>query len=289
MYGIIDIGSGSIKASVYKKEGAAQYLDVGFCTQDFRLIDQNTKKISVESQTRAFEILKNLLSFIKTYSSTARIICIATASLRSAKNASEFIEAATSILNLHINVLTGEQEAALIADSVHSVEQLDKFFSFDIGGGSIEFNIFDRALRHSTSRNIGIINVANKLKQNGQSGSLENIRKIVQPELTEILRYPNLSGYPLICTGGSSIIAEEILQEKGPLSYEIIKKFYETVHHASTDERLQLGIPLGKIDIFDIALGIALIMLDGVNQHSVIVSRANVRHGAAINHKMFDN
>jgi exopolyphosphatase / guanosine-5'-triphosphate,3'-diphosphate pyrophosphatase len=66
---------------------------------------------------------------------------VATAALRTASNASEFIAEAKRISGFDIDVIEGAQEALLIAKGVKGAipEQEDVYLIMDIGGGSVEF------------------------------------------------------------------------------------------------------------------------------------------------------
>ena len=150
----------------------------------------------------------------------------------------------------------------------------------------MELNIFDRALTYSASKNIGIITLATILKGKNQTHSLENVRELLNPTLLDLKE--QCQNHPLVCTGGSMIIASEILKIGDMLPYEIVFEFYQKVHKINFPERLELGIPKGKVDIFDLALAITLVMMETSEQSDVRVSRANVRHGVAINHGMFE-
>lgn len=288
MYGIIDIGTGSIKASIYRLDDGV-YSDVAFKSIDFRLIDPSTKQISQLTEQEAVRILSDLKNFVQNHNNI-RVICLATYSLRSANSAEKFLKRVKDDLELDIHIITGEEEAHLIADSIRATEHLSKFFSFDIGGGSVEFNIFDGILVHSASANIGIINLAvhfQSISSNNGNDVLNIVRDIVSENLSTAQKRYELSKYPLICTGGSLIIASEILRLTNTINYETLLNFFEKIYPLSPFERIKIGIPPGKVDVFHFALAIALAMLDITDQRAITVSRANVRHGAAINHAQF--
>ncbi len=285
MYNVIDIGTSSIKSSTYQYT-QNKYSEIVFRSKDFRLIDQITNRISNNSQQSAINILQDLLSLKEKYN-IKKTICISTHALRSAENASSFIKTVKQGLNLSITIITGEQEAYFIADSIKATELLGTFFSFDIGGGSIEFNLFDHSLKYSASKNIGTISILNFLKKNNQQNTFKNIQKFILSRINEIQQSYDLKQYPLVCTGGSLIIAREILQKDNILFYDDIKKLYQKVYNLNYAERIQTGIPVGKADIFDIALAITLILMELTMQQHIIISRANVRHGIVLNQKIF--
>lgn len=285
---IIDIGTCSIKASIYQCTSEI-YPQIAFKSIDYRLIDPQTQIISDNSQTKATLIIKDLLLFGEKYK-TNKNICIATYSIRSAKNAEIFLTKLEQEYNVRVNILNGLQEAQFIADSVRITENLNHFFSFDIGGGSIEFNIFDNALIFSSSKNIGMLNLLHILKNNQLENSLENVQNLILKNINDILEQYDLNKYPLLCTGGSAVIAKQFLKtnNKKYISRDEINNLCQKIYHMGTSERINFGIPPGKADIFDLALTIVLAIMQLTKNNLLRISLANVRHGIAINYQNFD-
>ncbi len=288
MYNVIDIGSSSIKASIYEQISNNSYHEKIFTTNDIRLLNQDSY-ITSQIQKNALEILQKLLTIGKK-NNAIKNICIATCAMRSAVNADSFIISTKQTLNLPIHVLTGIQEATLIAHAIQQLENVHSFFSFDIGGGSVEFNILDKNLLiYSSSKNIGTINIKQHLQRNYLLNSFANIQDFCLENIKEIYTNFNLIEYPLICTGGSLLIAKKILgkNKDNKLSYREIYELYQKIQNMNISERINFGIPSGKSDIFDIALAIVLIMLQLTSRQYITISLANVRHGVVLHHKCF--
>ncbi len=100
-------------------------------------LDKNNH-LSVEAMTRGWECLKLFSEQLQDIPSE-QIRVVATATLRLAANASEFLFTAQQILGCPINVISGEEEARLIYQGVaHTTGGSDKRLVVDIGGGSTE-------------------------------------------------------------------------------------------------------------------------------------------------------
>ena len=100
-------------------------------------LDKNNH-LSAEAMTRGWECLKLFSEQLQDIPSE-QIRVVATATLRLAANASEFLFTAQQILGCTINVISGEEEARLIYQGVaHTTGGSDKRLVVDIGGGSTE-------------------------------------------------------------------------------------------------------------------------------------------------------
>jgi exopolyphosphatase/guanosine-5'-triphosphate,3'-diphosphate pyrophosphatase len=72
------------------------------------------------------------------------IRAVGTAALRTAKNGVEFTQAVKALTGINIEIIDGEQEAALIYQGVKNAVDLQEIcLIMDIGGGSVEFIIAD--------------------------------------------------------------------------------------------------------------------------------------------------
>jgi len=98
----------------------------------------------------AREAIERATSCIKRFKSVAeargveRIIAVATASIREAKNSARFIEEIEQKIGIHVEVLSGIEEARLIglAASRGCARGRTTTINIDIGGGSTELSLF---------------------------------------------------------------------------------------------------------------------------------------------------
>lgn len=94
--------------------------------------------LSAATMQRGWQCLKLFSKQLKNIPSE-RIRVVATAALRIAENAQDFLQTAEHILGYPVNVISGEEEASLIYQGVaHTTGGSDKRLVVDIGGGSTE-------------------------------------------------------------------------------------------------------------------------------------------------------
>lgn len=100
--------------------------------------------IKEEAFSRGIAALIEFKSLIASYHITT-VEAYGTSALRNAKNATEFLKQAETILGHPINVIDGTKEAELIYTGVRRAVPMgdDAHLIMDIGGGSVEFIIAD--------------------------------------------------------------------------------------------------------------------------------------------------
>ncbi len=141
----IDIGSNSIKLAVVD---AAASNSFAFLTREkevVRLGHETLTKgyLAPEAIQRALETIKRFTSIAETRGAEA-IVAVATASVREANNAAEFIREVEQQTGIQVEVLSGIEEARLIGLAAWQGAGTDGStnINIDIGGGSTEISLF---------------------------------------------------------------------------------------------------------------------------------------------------
>lgn len=157
---IIDLGTNSLRFDVHevKSNGTVQLLlrrkmmirlGQGVFTQG---------KIERPAYERALSALLSCQENIKDLN-VKKVVAFATSALREAKNSSEFLSKIQRATGIRIRVISGQEEARLIAKGILLREKVpaDKVFALiDIGGGSTEITIVRRRkIVSSTSLPLG--------------------------------------------------------------------------------------------------------------------------------------
>ncbi len=103
-------------------------------------ISQNT--ISPEAQKRAIHTLGHFKNLIDG-EGIHEVHAFATSAVRNAENRNEFVQKISSLFNIEVEVIDGNQEAHLIYEGIKFSGSLgeETFLMMDIGGGSVEFII----------------------------------------------------------------------------------------------------------------------------------------------------
>ena len=141
----IDIGSNSIKVVVVEAARSDSF-DVLASDRETVRLGQETlvqKHISNAAMQRAIDCLRRFRSLAETHG-VEQTVATATAFLREADNADEFIGVIERETGLRVDVLSGLEEARLIglAASHGCSEKGVTSLNIDIGGGSTEISIF---------------------------------------------------------------------------------------------------------------------------------------------------
>lgn len=139
VYAVIDLGSNSFHMLIAKAV-AGDIQTIGRVKRKVRLaagLDENNQ-LSIEAMQRGWECLALFAERLQDIAPD-NITIVATATLRLANNANQFIEKAEVILNHKVNVISGEEEAKTIYKGVaHTSSTIGKQLVIDIGGASTE-------------------------------------------------------------------------------------------------------------------------------------------------------
>ena len=141
----IDIGSNSLKLVVVEATAGDSFAVLASEREVVRLGQETlvNRHIGEAATRRAIDCLKRFRAVAETHGAE-RIAAIATASVREANNADEFIRVVEQETGLRVEVLSGIEEARLIglAASQGCTENGVTSLNIDIGGGSTEISIF---------------------------------------------------------------------------------------------------------------------------------------------------
>jgi exopolyphosphatase/guanosine-5'-triphosphate,3'-diphosphate pyrophosphatase len=141
----IDIGSNSLKLVVVEATSGDSFAVLASEREVVRLGQETlvNRHIGEAATRRAIDCLKRFRAVAETHGAE-RIAAIATASVREANNADEFIRVVEQETGLRVEVLSGIEEARLIglAASQGCTENGVTSLNIDIGGGSTEISIF---------------------------------------------------------------------------------------------------------------------------------------------------
>ena len=168
-FAVIDLGSNSFHMLIAKAV-AGDLQTIGRVKRKVRLaagLDENNQ-LSIEAMQRGWECLSLFAERLQDIPKD-NITIVATATLRLAANAQQFVEKAELILGHPIRVISGEEEAQTIYKGVaHTSSTLGKQLVIDIGGASTEVVIgdgFDPLLYKSL--NMGCVTYLEKYFEDG--------------------------------------------------------------------------------------------------------------------------
>lgn len=213
IYGVIDVGSNTIRLSIYKYEddkitsllkkktmaGLAGYVNDGY-------LSPNGIKL-------ACEIIQEYKSILLNFNIT-NISIFATASIRNVKNTNEVLDMIYEHTGYAIDLITGEEEATLDFIGATHALPITSGLLIDIGGGSTELAVYENAqLKQAVSLPIGSLNLFSRHVSKLFPKKEEKLA--IETEILEHLQNLHLTtnpnGFQTICGVGGTIRASKKL------------------------------------------------------------------------------
>ncbi len=208
LYGIVDIGSNTVKLNVYRCED-----------DDIRVLFSKKDNLGLvfyikgrKLTNTGIEKLINVLKKIKKdfdYLNMGSYRFFSTASLRNIENSADVIQIINDKLNIDIDLLSGEEEGELSFCGSISTIRKDNGILIDLGGGSVEIVLFkNKKIEEEYSIPIGSL----KMYNDYVSGMIPNenecnlIKERTNSELAKI-GANNEEKIPFMCGVGGSIRA----------------------------------------------------------------------------------
>lgn len=166
--------------------------------------------ISFSALKRTKSILADNIKFARMF--TDNIIVVGTSCSREANNINEISDWLKSRFGVKYNIISGELEAELSGiASLHAFPEFSNFITFDVGGGSTEFN-FIKAGKIISSQSLPLgIRRLDDASENDFDSKVKKTNKIL-----ETLHIPELADFALIGVGGTvtSLAAYKVLMHK---------------------------------------------------------------------------
>ncbi|MFC7062732.1 Ppx/GppA family phosphatase [Halobacillus seohaensis] len=214
-YGIIDVGSNSIRLVIYLRDKSGRLREVENVKAVARLSTylQENGRLSDAGIEKMIVTLRSFDEVLQTYH-LEESICVATAAIRQSTNQKEIVEQVTKQIGFTMRVLSEEEEAYYGYLAVVNSTSISEGFTVDIGGGSTEITYFkDRKLVHSHSFPFGAIT----LKELFFKGELPTEQEFIQlrqflKERFQSLPWLKKQNVPLIGIGGGARNVVEIDQ-----------------------------------------------------------------------------
>jgi exopolyphosphatase/guanosine-5'-triphosphate,3'-diphosphate pyrophosphatase len=205
MYGVIDIGSNTIRLSVYKTSETGFKLMLNK-KSTAGLVGYINKQgdLSQKGVMKAVSVIKNFDQILSNIG-VDKVFVLATAALRNIGNTEDVVEKIKILTGYDIDVVSGEQEAVYSFTGAAQFLDLHDGIMIDIGGGSTELVFYkDRQIIKALSMPIGSLSLYNKhvseiLPTNTE---IDEIRRSVRKELRKL---EIEESYQLICGVGGTI------------------------------------------------------------------------------------
>jgi exopolyphosphatase/guanosine-5'-triphosphate,3'-diphosphate pyrophosphatase len=287
IFAAIDIGSNAIRllfCRVYRVDGKPHFSKEELIRMPIRLGEDVfiSGKISTEKADRLITSLKGFKELIKAYE-VIDYRAVATSAMRDAINGSNIISRALSEADMHIEIIDGKKEAALVFSN-HIEELLNPKLAYlyiDIGGGSTELTLyFDSKVIAARSFNIGTVRML-----------LDKVDKNEWDEMKIWLKRNTTGIHPLSAIGSGGNINKLFKmsgkKETKHLSIEKLKGLYEMLISHTYQERIErLDLKPDRADVIVPAAKILLSVMKNADIQKIFVPQVGLSDG--IVHEMYE-
>jgi len=255
---IIDIGSNSVRLSIYERTSRYGFHLIHEAKSRVRIGEnayEHGGHIQDDPQERAIYTLEGFANLARSFNAR-KTLCVATSALRDAPNSAKFIKRVFEETTVKIKVIDGVKEAELGGIACAALLPLDSGVTMDIGGGSTEFALFENGRVIETySLNLGTVRLKELFFDNQDTkGAKEYIKKAFE-ELPKSFRQKEVAGIGgTIRTLSKSVMAhtEYPLDKLHGFTFkpEEHKDIFENILNAKNHAKLStLGIKKERYDV----------------------------------------
>lgn len=231
MWGIIDIGSNTVRLVVYSVQDGAivpmlnKKYPAGLAAYIEK--DGTLNRDGADKLIKILSELKNILSYIK----VKEVFPFATASLRHCANSEQILAEIKEKCSFDVRILTGQEEAVFDYYGVIKENHTDSGIVVDVGGGSTELVFFKNGqIINAVSLALGSLNSFNlfvsKLIPTKKEATI--LRNEIRRQLEDIGILPkdweNLTIYSVGGTARASLKLMKNVQSKTKYTYEDVKE-----------------------------------------------------------------
>lgn len=233
------------------------------------------KRISKENTERILDTMLAFKLLMKSHKVVKYKAC-ATSAMRESANGQEIAEQVLKHSGISIDVIGGEEEAAIIAatDLDKYIDPNKTYLYVDVGGGSTEFTVIDRGNQvASKSFKIGTVRLLNDMVKNE---SWQELREWIGE---------HAKAYDKISVLGSGGNINKIFKISGksvgkPLSYFYMTSYYNTLQSYSYEERItELGLNQDRADVIIPAMRIYLSAMKWSGAKNIYVPKIGLADG----------
>ena len=238
-YAAIDIGSNAVRlliSNIIEQKGEApRFKKSSLVRVPIRLgadvfLDQ---KISRKNTKRLIDTMTAFNLLMKSHNVVKYKAC-ATSAMREAKNGKKIAKKVARKANIDIDIINGEEEAAIIAatDIQNFIDDNGIYLYVDVGGGSTEFTIFHLGKKvASKSYKIGTVRLLNDMVKDKTWKDLEQWIK------NKVKNYDRID---IVGSGGN---INKIFKMSGkaigkPLTYFYLTSLFKKLNNMSYEERI---------------------------------------------------
>lgn len=290
---IIDIGSNSARLVISHIYKNGAYNMVFNQKETLRLSQKADKNglLSKEAFADALKIMQAFSVMCRQYQAD-KIIAVATAAIRNAKNGSVLTGEIAKTTGIHLHILPGGAEAYFSYLGVINTLSVKDGILFDLGGGSTELVLFrDRKLIDSVSIPLGAVNTT----------EMFNTRNTMPPNVFSDINFfisTRFSQYswlketklPLIGVGGTARTVAKMIQKSKRypssrvhnyvFSAQNFRALFKKLRSTDLEQRKKIpGLSEERSDIILAGMSIINCLLEQTDSKRIITSGCGLREG----------
>ncbi|MFA7405435.1 MAG: Ppx/GppA phosphatase family protein [Pelobacteraceae bacterium] len=205
----IDIGTNSIRCIVVEVDQQGRYMILDDEKATVRLGENlaTSGAISPAAFARAVDAVSRIRKLIEGLK-VSEVEAVATSAVRSASNGEELVGVLTRELGREIRVISGDEEAELVARSVrHNFDMSGKrYMIIDIGGGSVELmSAVANHVENCFSLELGAVRMTDRFITSDpvRSSELTKLKRYIRSELKEVFTEEKQTVQTFIGSGGT--------------------------------------------------------------------------------------
>jgi exopolyphosphatase / guanosine-5'-triphosphate,3'-diphosphate pyrophosphatase len=294
----IDLGTNSIRLLVGRlARGGEQIQDLArdmVITRIGQGVDR-TGRIAAEALARTLRVLERYCRQARALRAE-RIHLAATSAVRDASNRQDLADAVLLLTGEPMEVLTGEDEAALsFVGATRGLDYPAPYLVLDIGGGSTEFAVGGGEPKASISTNMGSVRLTERLVHHDPPSfdELEALERTIGDELSYVEdRVPVHDAQTLIAVAGTATTVQAIalgLPEYDPerlhrsvLFRDEAERVFRLLADMTTEERRALPVMApGREDVIPAGAAILTSVMRRWGFRDALVSETDILDGIA--------
>ncbi len=280
-YAAIDIGSNAVRlliSNVIEEKGKPPVFKKNSLVRVPIRLGADVFVKGEISKANTQRMLDTMLAFnllMKSHNIVKYKAC-ATSAMRESKNGRKVVNAILEHSGLHIDIIDGEEEAAIIAatDLNKFIDPNKVYLYVDVGGGSTEFSVISNGRQiASKSFKIGTVRLLNDM-----------VKKDAWQELEAWIN-THTKAYEKISVIGSGGNINKIFKISGkpvgkPLTYFYLTTYYDTLQSFSYEERItELGLNQDRADVIIPAMRIYLFAMKWSKAKHIYVPKIGLADG----------
>lgn len=292
---ILDIGSNSVRMAINQISDDGSYREIKRIKSDSRL-SEGMGRGKILQPAAMERTIKSLADFKTIYSQyeAKKVIGIATAAVRQAKNQAKFLRAVKEQIGISLKVLSGNQEAYYDYLGVINRLGIKNCLILDIGGASCELiRVNNGESSNLTSIPIGAVNITERyhLNDNITGANLFNAQFNIRKIYSKIDWLNRATHQPLVLLGGANRTLARINRKRQNmvridaihgyhLTSEQVNRTYLNLLKGNVNRRRKIqGLEHDRADIIVGGLLPLIVLMDKIDAKKVLFSESGVREG----------